>query len=92
MLQENQITGYQRLYMLPEKMDNTWKNVSTFKHKTRMHIKQKNFMICCFGDMWTDHFPLEQDKLYNTLKEKCNPDDCVFWFIDKTCYIKLPES
>ena len=93
MLEYNGLCGYKRLYMMPQKLENSWENISKFKFAARHHIGQHNFIISCFGDMWTDHmvFPIKSHSLSDMLKTTSRRD-CVIWFIDKTCYVKLPES
>lgn len=93
MLERHNIVDYKRLYMMPQCLDPTWQNISKFKFSARQHISKNNFIVQCFGDMWTDHllFPVRKTE-YKDLINKTKDEDCVIFFTNKTCYIKLPQS
>ena len=96
MLERNKISGYSRLYMMPQKMqtrEHTWQNISRFKYTARQHISQHHFIVCCFGDMWTDHLLLPVHKtMFKELMDNTCTHDCAVWFHEKICYVKLPET
>ncbi len=93
MLECHNIVDYKRLYMMPQCLEQTWENISKFKLSARQHISKQNFIIECFGDMWTDHllFPVRNSE-HKELINKTKDEDCVVFFNNKTCYIKLPQS
>lgn len=93
MLEGHNIVDYKRLYMMPQCLEQTWENISKFKFSARQHISKYNFIIQCFGDMWTDHllFPVRKQE-HKELMKKTKDEDCVVFFYNRTCYIKLPQS
>ena len=84
---------YERLFMMPHKIDPTYETISTYKRSARNVVAKEFDIIANIGDMWTDfvQFPLEKNKfLINR-----DRDACAIFFPEnehEEVSVKIPSS
>lgn len=85
------VTGFRRLYMMPERTRINIAHVSKYKASAREKIAKKRKIVLNIGDSWSDFFRFPLADAWAPLVDSDTNDIAVF-FDGCTACIKLPKN